>query len=761
MRRVNNQFDLEEVSPMRERIGLGGFWEYTAPFSTPVERTVPGSYPCVGTCTYRRAICLPPVGDRIALLCFEGVAYQGDVTINGVAAGETMQPYSPYLFDVTTLLRDGANEICVALADLPAVFGPSEGWENYSGIIRDVYIDYVPKAHIVDFFFHQKLNDALDLSELTVDATATGGDAVQIHLEMNGRTLLSAVSEPGSKTVSARFPFPTLWSPESPVLYDLTVELTGGGNVLDAVTEKVGFKDFPIKGNRFFLNGASYFLKGVCRHDMWGEQGFTLTDAQVEQDLRLIKEMGANFVRLVHYPHDVRVIDAADRIGLLVSEEPGLWWSDMSNPGVTGGALEVLGRTIRRDRSRVSVAFWLAFNECIFTEKYLEDTEKLVRSLDPYRAVSGANCMNLKMTKDLFSKYNWDFYTFHPYGPLPAYVTAGYGAESPDAHVSIDEVIAYLDDKPLVFTEWGGWFVHDNPALFRRFMEKMASYTAEREDGLRLSGMSYWCWNDMYELNRGGDACVDGILVEGMVDIHRNKRTNYFTQADCFHAFDRLLPYHPGEVEVLGVEMPAGPQTVVDIYVDQDLSANEAAFSDALEKAKANRGFFQHKKIRLLSKGPVLPCELHSLGELHTRLEARAPLVVRDAPIKVAIGAKGSALYLIGMTTLCDSFPLAGTPGEALATLTVRYEDGTKSVRALQNGKELCTAFMSYGSSRIDPRAGASRRALTFSYDKNWERYCLNVLPVAIEKEKTVTSVEVAPVAPDYPVLLYGITLAG
>ena len=367
--------------------------------------------------------------------------------------------------------------------------------------------------------------------------------------------------------------------------------------------------------------------------------------------------------------------------------------------------------------------------------------------------------MNLKMTKDLFSKYNWDFYTFHPYGPLPSNVTAGYGVEG-GSTISIDEVVAALNDKPLIFTEWGGWFVHDNPALFRRFMEKAASYAAERKDELHLAGLSYWCWNDIYELNRGGDACVDGILVEGLVDIHRNKRTNYHTQADCFHAFDRLQPCYPAEVEMLGVEAPAGKQTVVDIYYGQDLTANEATFSDALEKAKRNQGFFQHKKTRLLSKGPILPWELRSLGELHTRLEARAPLVVRDLPVRVTVGADGSMLYLIGMTTLCDAFPLMAKPGETLVRLTIHYTDGTEWVKELLSGKELCTAFMSYGSSRIDPRAGASRRALSFSYDKNWERYCLNVLPVPIEEGKTVASVELTPAAPGIPVLLYGITVA-
>ena len=745
---------------MRQKIALDGFWEYSAGYSKPVKRQIPGSYFCAGSCFYRRTVLLPPSDGRKVLLCFEGIAFQGDVTVNGKPVGETMQPYSRYAYDITGLFITGENEIGVRIYDLRASYGPSEGWENYSGIIRETYIEYVPREYIQNIHFHQKLNDTYDMSAVSVETTAEGGDGVQIRLSLNGRNVLAARSDAGNKTVNTEIRFPALWDPENPVLYDLYVDLLSGNNVVDTVSEKIGIKDFSIKGNMFMLNGKPCFLKGVCRHDMWGEQGFTLTDCQIDRDLQMIKALGANFIRLVHYPHDRRVIEAADRIGLLVSEEPGLWWSDMNNPEVTKGALEVLRRTILRDRSRVSVAFWLAFNECIFTEQFLEDTINLVRKMDPYRVVSGANCMNLKMTKEQFSRYNWDFYTFHPYGALPGLVTAGYGADEP--HKTIDDVVSFLCDKPLVFTEWGGWYVHDNPALYKLFNRKMASYADERPDGLRLAGMAYWCWNDIYELNRGGDACTDGVLVEGLVDIHRNKRVNYYTQSDCFHDFGSLSPCYRGEAEIYGFDLPAVKQTNVDIYAGQDLAANEKNFYAALENAKVNNGFFQHKKIRLLERGPILPYEIRNIGALQTALKPCVPLIAGPSDLHINVNnISGDTIYLIGMTALCDAYPISGKIGDIYADLVIYYTDQSTQEIKLRNGVELSTVFMTYGSSRIDNYAAEARRAIIFNYDKNWERYCINILSLRLTEGKYVQSISIKPKPGGFPILLYGITLTG
>lgn len=143
---------------------------------------------------------------------------------------------------------------------------------------------------------------------------------------------------------------PCLWSPDSPHLYTLEIQLLHGGQTLDVLRERVGFKELRKEGNRFLLNGEPYFLIGVCRHDTWGHDGgHTLTEEQMRRDMQMIKNTGANYVRLVHYPHNRRIVELADELGLLVSEEPGLWDSDLTDPAVTAAALEVLERTVRRD----------------------------------------------------------------------------------------------------------------------------------------------------------------------------------------------------------------------------------------------------------------------------------------------------------------------------------------------------------------------------------------------------------------------------
>ena len=125
----------------------------------------------------------------------------------------------------------------------------------------------------------------------------------------------------------------------------------------------MGFKELKVQGKRFLLNGKPLFLMGVCRHDLWGDQGHVMTREQMRQDMAMIKATGANFVRLVHYPHHPYILELADELGLMVSEEPGLWWSDMKDQAIFDGSLEVMRRTVIRDRSHVSVAFWLSFNE--------------------------------------------------------------------------------------------------------------------------------------------------------------------------------------------------------------------------------------------------------------------------------------------------------------------------------------------------------------------------------------------------------------
>ena len=159
-----------------------------------------------------------------------------------------------------------------------------------------------------------------------------------------------------------------LWAPETPDLYDLSAKLqTTTGS--DEFACRTGFRDFRAVGSTFQLNGKKVIMNGVCRHDMWKDQGFTLTRAQMRSDMEAIKGMGANYVRLVHYPHDRYVVELADELGLLVSEEPGYWQVDFqkASPAMVKLGLDILETTIRRDWNSPSIVQWLLANECRVT----------------------------------------------------------------------------------------------------------------------------------------------------------------------------------------------------------------------------------------------------------------------------------------------------------------------------------------------------------------------------------------------------------
>ena len=300
-------------------------------------------------------------------LCFEGITYQATVTLNGLLLG-TMCPYSYHSFDVSDTLQPTGNRLVVTLRDMNLPFGPSEGWENYGGIIRDVYLLATDSVFVDDVIWRTVTTQNFEYTECTVEIKLFGdSDNVQVTLrDAHGFKVAcdAAASSKGAATIVLRVDRPILWSPDFPYLYSLSVRVGD-----DERVEKVGIKEFHIEGQRFVLNGKPLFLKGVCRHDMWGEQGHTLTEGQMRMDLMMIKATGCNFVRLVHYPHHRRIVELADEIGLLVSEEPGLWGNDLHNEDTTRGALDVMERVVLRDRNRVSVAFWLAFNECVFTPR--------------------------------------------------------------------------------------------------------------------------------------------------------------------------------------------------------------------------------------------------------------------------------------------------------------------------------------------------------------------------------------------------------
>jgi hypothetical protein len=500
-----------------------------------------------------------------------------------------------------------------------------------------------------------------------------------------------------------------------------------GETVWDRYACMVGLREFSCDRHRFRLNGKPIFLKGVCKHEMIGESGHTPCVADMENDMRMIKQMGCNFVRLVHYPHNKKILDIADRLGLMVSEEPGLWWSDTAVPEVANGSLEVLKRTVMRDRNHPAVVFWLCFNECRFTEKFLADSAAVCRKYDPTRLVSGANCMSNEQTLLHYNRCGFDFYTMHPYS---------------DTFARAQTSAEMLHDKPLLFSEWGGYFVYDNPHLLLDFMRNMKRlYDANSDDGA-LAGAVFWYFAEVSDYNRGLPACKDGVLREALVD--RSGRPTMIFDAFC----EGLSLFDEREDALSQNNFWIEPAEGFDLsdYIKLDAPEDDRF---PLLVAKIDRRTKHELRPGRIQKGPIVADG--------TPLDPCPVVVSSDKPTVFPCGQCVQTVSVIGLTTVTSGYPLGGAYGEAACSVIIEYKSGRKEMRALKNGEHVTTAFALEGSSRINPVAAKARRFASFGYDKNFEIYVANRLDIAVDSSDPVACVSFCADNDKYEMLIYGV----
>ncbi len=731
---------------MRTRQSLNGTWDYRIGQGHPQTRTVPFSAQPVGESTCSLTFAVQNRSGSRAFLVFEGITYAAGVTLNGTFLG-SMLPYVEYRFEITGLLQPAGNRLEVQLSDIAPAFGPSEGWENYGGIIRSVYIEYTSSVVIQNYLWDARLNDSFTAADCTLTVEVDGPcQKLRAAVLEAGVTIVAqgeAVPENGRAVL--RFPVerPRLWSPEDPVRYTLSIVAEDETGCADVLSEKVGFKKLECRGKRFYLNGEPIFLLGVNRHDLWGEQGHTLTEEQMRRDMFAIKEAGCNFVRLVHYPHHKHIVELADAIGLLVSEEPGLWWSDVSDPDISAGALEVMRRTVLRDRNNISIAFWLAFNECIFTPEFLRESARVCRENDPTHLVSGANCMSIEMTKEQFSACGFDFYTMHPYAPTPQ---------------RMRECAEALTGMPLLFSEWGGWFCHNNPALFRQFIDTVIELWRNPEDGPVVAGAVYWDWAEMFEFDRGAPACHDGILTEGLVTPWREPTPDLEVFRQGFAALHAPAPEPAPEVILAAVTVPAGSYRPLPLDGVCPAAQQAAAWQRmiAVSREPIPRYYYKFKAERKMTAGPCTPPGLTDLNGLPVLLPER-PLVVENA-LRIPVNAAVQELWLTGCTSMPHGWPIGGAWGEPVLECILEYAGGSTQTLTLCNGRDITTAAALYGPSRIDPQAADSPRALYVIHHSDWERYVINLHALPTDAGRTLRTLVLRRTGEGYLPLVYGVT---
>ncbi len=360
-----------------------------------------------GPVWYRREFTYHNLANTRVFVYFGAANYQASVYLNGEKLGEHEGGCTPFNLEATSLLRDGENFLIVEVSNVrraDAVPALKFDWWSYGGITRDVMLVEVPTTFIQDYSVqlergsqHEiagwvQFNGAVTTHEVTIQIPEAGV-AFKALTEANGYARFRFDVNKlacGKRSASKCSPLLKLWSPDNPKLY--RVIISGEG---DSVADEIGFRSIEVQGAKILLNGKPIFLRGISMHEEAPfREGRAFSSEDAETLLGWVKDLGCNFVRFAHYPHNENEIRLADRMGLLVwSEIPVYWDIDWSNPATLENAEAQLRDMIARDHNRAAVILWSVSNETPVKPERLTFLTKLVqeaRELDPTRLITSA-----------------------------------------------------------------------------------------------------------------------------------------------------------------------------------------------------------------------------------------------------------------------------------------------------------------------------------------------------------------------------------
>jgi beta-glucuronidase len=485
-----------------------------------------------GPVWYRREFNYQKRANTRVFVYFGAVNYQATVYLNGEKLGEHEGGFTAFNFEATSLLKDGENFLIVEVNNArraAGVPGMKFDWWNYGGITRDVMLVEVPGTFVQDYSVQLSRGSTHEISgwvqfngpvtkhEVTIQIPEAGIEFKTLT-DANGyaRFGFDARALACGKKPAAKCNEPLkLWSPESPKLYRVVVSGEG-----DSVGDDIGFRTIEVRGADILLNGKPIFLRGINLHEeapFREGRAFSPEDAQTL--LGWVKDLGCNFVRFAHYPHNENEIRLADRMGLMVwSEIPVYWDVDWTNPATLANAEAQLRDMIARDHNRAAVILWSIANETPVKPERLTFLKQIAieaRELDSTRLITSA--MNrVDATGPNERTFNDPLSEVLDVLGLNEYL-GWYGGHPEDAD-KMQWNVAW--NKPLIVSEFGGG------AVFGRHGDADEIWTEEYQENLfqhqlgmvermpNLAGMTPWVLMDFRSPLR---------MLPGVQDYHNRK----------------------------------------------------------------------------------------------------------------------------------------------------------------------------------------------------------------------------------------------
>ncbi|WP_409267791.1 glycoside hydrolase family 2 protein [Massilia sp. BHUDP2] len=491
-----------------------------------------------GLIWFQRKFNAQALSGKRAFLRFEAVNYRAYVYLNGKEVGRHEGGFTPFVLEVTELLRAGDNRLVVGVDsthDAQSIPTSITDWDLYGGITRKVALITTPSTFIDDAMVQLRADGRI-AGEVRLQGPQAANQEVSVAI---GALATVRATTDASGRASFELAAPKgleRWSPEKPTLYEVRFSAAG-----DAVRDRVGFRTIAVKGNQILLNGKPVWLRGISLHEeeFGPNPARNMTESSSRALLHEIKHgLGANYVRLSHYPHSETTVRLADEMGLLVwSEIPVYWTVDWDNPAVLRKALAMQAETIYRDRNRASVIMWSVGNETPVADartRFHSAMADNVRKLDPSRLVSAALLVKhdgdaLAIDDPLAGKLD----------VLAVNIYAGwYGSDTLDAVAKLKWKVP--SDRPLILSEFGADALagYRNDSMKKFTEEYQAEYyrqTLAMADQIpTLRGMSPWILKDFRSPRREHPVFQNGWNRKGIVSETGVRKQAFGVLADYY-----------------------------------------------------------------------------------------------------------------------------------------------------------------------------------------------------------------------------------
>lgn len=418
-------------------------------------------------------------------LCFGAVDFHATIWVNGEIVGIHVGGYSSFRFEITAHVKEGENTLCLRVQDRRADRRQPRGkqswtdqkpfgcwYEGYTGIWQSVWVETTGAVSIEELQISPDVGRGEAGFEFGVGGSGLDRMTATLRIELAGKRIaeivLRGLAERNrclASLLDPAIPWNGIapWTPETPNLYDVRIDIEADGLLLDRVRSRFGMRTIETSGNKVLLNGSPLYQKLVLYQGYY-PGGWSTPDGpdRISSDLALIKEMGFNGLRVHGKIESPAFLSECDRIGLLVWEElpPAYEFGDAT----ASHLLQEWQAAIRRDRNHPSIVAWVAFNESWGVPNLFQDSAQqhfvqsmyhLAKALDPTRLVVGNDGWEHTVT---------DLCTIHDYAAEGEHFTSVYAnrttvLESVPSPLyprhTFAKGFAY-QGQPVLVTEFGG-----------------------------------------------------------------------------------------------------------------------------------------------------------------------------------------------------------------------------------------------------------------------------------------------------------------